>query len=166
MRINLDQDWQFTKQSLALNDGDIVYDTVHLPHTWNLEDGHTGGNNYYRGKCYYRKVLMISEDLQGQKLYLEFEGANSEVFVYVNEQYVGGHRGGFSTFRVAITYSICYGEENIIVVSVDNSHIEEVYPLMADFTFFGGIYRSVHLVGAPDIHFDLMDLGSSGVYIS
>lgn len=143
-----------------------VYEHVHLPHTWNQEDGNTGGNDYYRGKCYYKKVLNVSDDLKGQKLYLEFEGANSEAFVYVNEQYVGCHRGGFSTFRVAITDAIRYGEENIIVVSVDNSHIEEIYPLMADFTFYGGIYRSVHLVSVSNIHYDLMDIGSSGVYIS
>ena len=26
---------------------------VNLPHTWNAIDGQDGGNDYYRGTCYY-----------------------------------------------------------------------------------------------------------------
>lgn len=36
---------------------------------------------------------------------------------------------------------------------------------MADFTFYGGIYRDVNLVVSNNIHFDLMDYGSQGVYV-
>ena len=43
--------------------------------------------------------------------------------------------------------------------------MEDVYPQMADFTFYGGIYRDVNLVITNHVHFDLMDHGSQGVYI-
>ena len=36
---------------------------------------------------------------------------------------------------------------------------------MADFTFYGGIYRDVNLVIANPVHFDLMDYGSKGIYV-
>lgn len=35
-----------------------------------------------------------------------------------------------------------------------------------DFTKMGGIYRDVRLIAVPDLHIDLMDYGSSGVYIT
>lgn len=36
---------------------------------------------------------------------------------------------------------------------------------MADFTFYGGIYRDVNLVITNQVHFDLLDYGSQGVYL-
>ena len=36
---------------------------------------------------------------------------------------------------------------------------------MEDFTFYGGIYRDVNIVIADNIHFDLMDYGSKGIYV-
>src|SRR6185503_4697134 len=38
--------------------------------------------------------------------------------------------------------------------------------LTADFTFFGGLYRDVHLLSVNELHVDLQDDGSSGVYLS
>ena len=36
-------------------------ETVALPHTWNAFDGQDGGNDYYRGKCYYAKELSKND---------------------------------------------------------------------------------------------------------
>ncbi len=57
-------------------------------------------------------------------------------------------------------------KENTIAVKADNTAVEDVYPLMADFTFYGGIYRDVNIVVTEDVHFDLMNKGSQGVFIS
>ena len=43
--------------------------------------------------------------------------------------------------------------------------MEDVYPQMADFTFYGGMYRDVNLVITNQVHFDLMDHGSQGIYM-
>ena len=53
----------------------------------------------------------------------------------------------------------------MLAVKVDNTVVDDVYPQMADFTFYGGIYRDVNLVIANPVHFDLMDYGSQGVYM-
>ena len=37
------------------------WEKVDLPHTWNGKDGQDGGNDYYRGKCFYAKELNASE---------------------------------------------------------------------------------------------------------
>ena len=57
-------------------------------------------------------------------------------------------------------------EETDIAVIVDNSANEVVYPQMADFTFYGGIYRDVNLVCVNDFHFDLDYYGGPGFMIT
>lgn len=34
---------------------------VNLPHTWNAIDGQDGGNDYYRGTCFYAKEVQKEE---------------------------------------------------------------------------------------------------------
>jgi beta-galactosidase len=108
---------------------------------------------------------LIKSELPATDLYyLEFRGANSSCDVYVGGEKLAHHDGGYSTFRVDITAKIA--EQTEIAVIVDNSPNEEVYPQMADFTFYGGIYRDVNLVCVSDSHFDLDYYGGNGLMIT
>lgn len=166
--INLNTAWKFIKQDVekamdpVFNDRD--WENVNVPHTWNAIDG-ANGFDFYKGACWYRKEFSVDTLAYGNRVYIEFNGSNSVTDVYVNGQYMGQHRGGYSTFRFDITDVIEFGKPNTLAVKVDNTVVEDVYPQMADFTFFGGIYRDVNLVIANPVHFDLMDYGSQGVYI-
>ena len=53
-----------------------------------------------------------------------------------------------------------------IAVIVDNSPNETVYPQMADFTFYGGLYRDVNLIAVNKTHFDLDYYGAPGIKIT
>ena len=132
---NINQGWDFIKDGIA--------EKVDLPHTWNAIDGQDGGNDYYRGSCYYTKKLALADCKDAEQIYIEFEGANSSADVYVNGTLAVHHDGGYSTFRANITELL--KEENEVVVAVDNAPNDRVYPQMADFTFYGGIYRDVTL---------------------
>lgn len=57
-------------------------------------------------------------------------------------------------------------QENEVVVAVDNSKNEYVYPQNADFTFYGGIYINVNLLYAPKVRFDLEYYGSLGIKVT
>lgn len=166
--ININQDWKFVKQNQEAAHSepydDSEWEQVNVPHTWNAIDG-ANGFDFYKGACWYRKSVRIDQLSHGQKVFIEFEGANSITDVYVNGQHMGQHRGGYATFRFDITHAIRFGHANTLAVKVDNTVVEDVYPQMADFTFFGGIYRNVNLVFVQPVHFDLMDYGSQGVYI-
>ena len=52
--VSLNQGWQFYKNQSDLN-ALTEGVTVDLPHTWNAKDGQDGGNDFYRGTCYYAK---------------------------------------------------------------------------------------------------------------
>ncbi|MBR2930110.1 MAG: glycoside hydrolase family 2 protein [Clostridia bacterium] len=161
--ININEGWKFIKncQDPMASEGAVA---VNLPHTWNAEDGFDGGNDYFRGPCLYSKKLFKSELPAADRYYLEIKGANSSADVFVGGEKLAHHDGGYSTWRVDITDKL--GESCDISVIVDNSPNEEVYPQMADFTFYGGLYRDVNIVAVNDVHFDLDYFGGRGVMIT
>lgn len=168
MQINpLNDDWTFAKH----NDPSFATQSipegqsVKLPHTWNQADGQGGSESYYRGKCWYQRKLTISEEDLTKRLYLEFGAAGNIGQVYINGSLSGESRCGYAMFRVALNPYLKAGE-NLIAVLVDNSYDNEVLPLLADFTFYGGLYREVNLLVMGDIHFDVMDNGRDGVYLA
>jgi beta-galactosidase len=164
-KVLINNGWRFFKgvQTLEeLNTAESI--KVNLPHTWNNLDGQDGGSDYFRGKCFYRKKIAITKK-ENKEYYLEFRGVNAMAEVFVNGTSVAYHEGGFSTFRANVTNELVDGE-NLIAVSADNSANDRVYPQMADFTFFGGVYRNAYIIEAPRSRFDLDYLGGEGVTIT
>ena len=151
---NFNSDWEFSLHS------DDNWEKVTLPHTWNNLDGQDGGNDYYRGKCTYRKTILKKDLPLGEEHYLEINGANLSSVVYLNGEKLKSHDGGYSTYRVRLKD---LRDENILEVTVDNSPSDRVYPQTADFTFYGGLYRDVRLISLPSSHFSLENLGTPGI---
>ena len=163
--ININKGWYFVKKDLivakVLNEKATK---VNLPHTWNNLDGQDGGNDYYRGTCWYYKRLGKLVANKDEVVYLEFEGVNAEADVYFNGVKVAHHEGGFSTFRARVDHLL--DKDNVIAVRVDNSANDYIYPQFADFTFFGGIYRNVNVIKTNNVHFDLDYYGGPGVVVT
>ncbi|MBQ3151438.1 MAG: glycoside hydrolase family 2 protein [Clostridia bacterium] len=162
-RINFNSSWSFCKNVSSLEDiKDSV--TVDLPHTWNAEDGHDGGNDYFRGSCIYTKKFNKSDLPVADCYFVEIKAANSSADLYVNGNKLSHHDGGYSIWRADITQEL--KEENEIAVIVDNSPNDHVYPQMADFTFYGGLYRGVDIIAVSETHFDLGYYGGSGIKVT
>jgi len=161
--ISLNEGWQFSKNCASPAHGEDSV-CVNLPHSWNATDGQDGGNDYFRGSCLYTKKLVKGELPEADQYYLEICGANSSADVYVNGEHKAHHDGGYSTWRVNLTDSI--GEECEVAIVVDNAPNERVYPQMADFTFYGGLYRNVNLVAVNNTHFDLDYYGGPGIKVT
>ncbi len=160
--LNINKDWLFVKDTSDINARNG--EKVDLPHTWNATDGQDGGNDYFRGACVYVKSLKKSELPEADRHYLEIRGANSSADVYVGGEKLAHHDGGYSTWRVELTDKI--SEETELVIVVDNSPNETVYPQMADFTFYGGLYRDVNIISVSNTHFDLEYYGAPGIAIT
>lgn len=159
--IILNQGWSFYKTEHA------PAETVTLPHTWNAIDGQDGGNDYYRGTCRYARTLRrdeLSTLEAGDEVWLEISGAAYTAEVFLNGESLTVHRGGFSRFRVDLTGRL--KDENEIAVTVDNSENDTVYPQKADFTFYGGLYRTVKLLVVPASHFALGYCGTPGIRVT
>lgn len=166
----INESWKFSKvdsnENYKATFSDVDWKSVTIPHTWNNEDAVDETPGYYRGACWYRRNFIIGKEALDKKVFINFEGANQEVFLYVNEKYIGKHIGGYSAFNFDITPYIIIGKSNLIAIKVDNSYNKNIPPLTADFTFFGGIYRDVFLSFLPLTHIAVTDFSSSGIYIS
>lgn len=172
-KVKINEGWRFVK--LAESEKQALEqsgETVCLPHTWNAKDGQDGGNDYYRGTCWYIKELPDLKTEDGGEIYLEFEGVamTSEVFIAVNSdiEKLAHHEGGYSTFRVNLTESVkkAEGKKLTVIVSADNSANDRVYPQNADFTFYGGIYRDVNIIKTPETHFALDYFGTPAIKVT
>ena len=161
--ISLNEGWSFSKNVSGPTHSSEL-ESVNLPHTWNATDGQDGGNDYFRGACLYSKQLVKNELPVADRYFVEVRGANSSADLYVNGNHLCHHDGGYSTWRVDVTDSLT--DESELAIVVDNSPNETVYPQMADFTFYGGLYRSVNLICVAETHFDLEYYGGTGLMIT
>ncbi len=162
---NLNAKWAFTKQTTEIPaEMPMNWNWVNLPHSWNSIDGQDGGNDYYRGIGYYAKTLDKMDLPQTDRYYLELRGANSSADVYLNGKHLAHHDGGYSTWRVEITETLT--RDNLFVITVDNTANDKVYPQVADFTFYGGLYRDINIICVNDSHFDLDYFGGPGLKIT
>ena len=162
---NMNAKWAFTKQASEIpavlpND----WNWVNLPHSWNAIDGQDGDNDYFRGTAYYAKALNKADLPTADRYYLELQGANSSADVYLDGKKLAHHDGGYSTWRVELTADLQMS--NLLVVTVNNAANDRVYPQMADFTFYGGIYRDVNIICVNDSHFDLDHFGGPGLKVT
>lgn len=135
---------------------------ITVPHTWNAVDGQAGGE-YRRGRSTYARRIVAEP--AAAETWVEFAGVNSSAEVYIGGQLLARHDGGYSTFRVNLTAHLLDDVSTLIVI-VDNTANESVYPQRADFTFYGGIYREVSLISIESTHFALDEAGGPGLTVT
>lgn len=163
--IELKENWKYVKTAANAEQAVMMEgETVTLPHTWNAVDGQDGGNDYYRGTCWYVSTIKRPQINDTDGVYVEFLGASAIADVYFNGKKVAHHEGGYSTFRVNLTGKL--QEENVLAVAVNNADNDFVYPQKADFTFYGGLYRMVNLIVVSQSHFDLEYAGGTGIKVT
>ena len=155
--------WHFTKENPGIPAA-VMGEAIALPHTWNAVDGQDGGNDYYRGTCWYTLALTKPAIPAGGKAVLQLDGAAMTAAVYLNGEKLAEHKGGYSTFRVDLTNHL--KDENLLAISVDNRDNDTVYPQKADFTFYGGIYRDMTLHIVPAEHFALLANGAPALKVT
>jgi beta-galactosidase len=125
---------------------------LNLPHDWGIEgpfdqalSGETG-KLPWAGVAWYRKHLNVPAGDKGKQLYLDIDGAMAYASVWVNGRFVGGWPYGYASFRVDLTPSIEFGQDNVIAIRLDNPpDSSRWYP-------GGGIYRNVWLVKSGPVH--------------
>jgi beta-galactosidase len=142
---------------------DSAWEAIALPHTWNANEGNAPG--FYRGDGWYRRHFDVPSAWAGKRIFVQFDGANRSAEVFVNGHRLGQHRGGFARFRFDVTSVLEAKSSNVLAVRVNNDSRDNMAPVSADFTFFGGLYRAVSLVATDPVHIDLLDRSAPGVYV-
>ena len=131
--------WEFRLED---EPGKSGWQTVHLPHTFSLP--YFMSDSFYTGLGSYRKKLVMPEEWQGKKVFLDCGAAFQVAEVKVNGKTAGRHEGGYTAFRSDLTPFLKPGE-NWVEVRVDNRWSPRIAPRAGEHTFSGGLYRNVHL---------------------
>jgi len=155
---SLNEGWAFHKEN-------GITEQVNLPHTWNAFDVLDDEPGYYRGIGIYKRKLKLDASAKGKEIFLVFNGVAQEAEILVNGKPAAKHTGSYTKFIVPISKLLNY-QDDLIEVKANNRFNEDIPPLTADFTFFGGIYRNVSLLISEPIHFSKADNASSGIYIT
>jgi beta-glucuronidase len=118
--------------------------SIMVPGDWNTQDPRL---YYYEGSIWYRKKFRSPEMRDSDRVFLYFGAVNYRADVYLNARKLGVHIGGFTPFWFEITDLLKKGEENSLVLKVDNKRLKEGVPtLNTDWWNYGGITRSVELL--------------------
>jgi beta-galactosidase len=161
--------WSFIKGSfptpaaaLAAGGG---WRPVSIPHTWNNTDMQAGPH-YYQGDGWYKKTFVPDQDMKDKRVFLRFEGVGQVADVYVNNRWVGQHKGGYGAFCMEITYLIRKDTVNTLLVKANNEERKDVIPINNHlFGVYGGMYRPVSLILTGKVNISTTDYASPGIYI-
>jgi beta-galactosidase len=166
-KTQLDDAWRFIASSMLTGAEPVDYDdsswaSVSVPHTWDTVAGVTLFTN-----SWYRTHFTIPPDSAGMSVYVYFEGVFQIADVYINGQYLGQHRGGYTRFIFDATSAIHFGD-NVLAVKVSNDTCPDCLPdgVPRLFKGYGGIYRKVWSITTSPYHVATTDYASSGVYIT
>lgn len=100
-----------------------------LPHDWAIEGNFsennpsgTGGGALPGGIGWYRKHFGTPSTLrEGEKIFMDFDGAYMNASVYINEHLLGIRPYGYASFSYDITPYLDKTGDNVIAVKVDNA---------------------------------------------
>ncbi len=100
----------------------------------------------------YVKYFYVPEHMQGQALYISFQGVESGMALWLNGQYVGYSEDSFTPSDFDLTPYLVEGENKLalqVYKWTSGSWAED-----QDFYRFSGIFRDVYLYTKPAVHID------------
>lgn len=161
-KITLNSGWFFNK-------GDTITpgkrNLVNIPHTFNATEA-LNSEDYYRGKAWYSRKINTPVISGNQQVFIRFEGVLQDAHVFINDDEVGTHKGGYTAFTINITPYLYKLDSLYLHVSVNNQYTDDIPAIRGDFNMWGGIYRDVYLIVKEPVHFSTSDYGSDGIYVS
>lgn len=125
-----------------------------LPHDWSIELERTpdapstaSGGFFQNGRAWYAKTFEVPADWSGKIVLAEFEGVYMNAEVWLNENFIGRHPYGYTSFTANLTPFLRIGAQNTIRVMVDNAA-----QMNSRWYSGSGIYRPVWLWISEPVH--------------
>jgi beta-galactosidase len=173
---SLDTDWRFhlgeAPRATEPDYDDHAWRRVDVPHDYVVEGSFTREDPFPAASigrapdwywlhgflpvqpAVYRKTLALPAELNGKRLWLEFDGVFSNSRYFLNGREIGHQYSGYTRSRFDITSAATTGADNILTVQVDPRYDGWWYE-------GGGIYRHVRLVAADPVH-----IAPDGVFVA
>lgn len=170
--IAFNQDWQFKKVSnKELTIENPTWLSVNLPHTPQIEPLIV--NDQWQGLAEYQKTFIAPKEWQNKTLLIRFEAAMNHAHIFLNDVKLGEHMGGYLPFTLDMSKVIKIGEENTLIVKLNNQDNPDIGPKplkRLDFNTYGGLYRDVNILVKNPLHITdeilANKVASGGVFIT
>ena len=115
------------------------------------EDIHPGEiPEHFNPVASYVKYFEVPEEMQGKRLFISFQGAESGIALWLNGHFVGYSEDSFTPSEFELTEHVKEGENKLaaqVFKWTASSWCED-----QDFFRFSGIYRDVYLYTVPEVH--------------
>ena len=115
------------------------------------EDIHPGEiPEHFNPVASYVKYFEVPEEMQGKRLFISFQGAESGIALWLNGQFIGYSEDSFTPSEFELTEYVKEGENKLaaqVFKWTASSWCED-----QDFYRFSGIYRDVYLYTVPEVH--------------
>ncbi|MFD0675697.1 MULTISPECIES: glycoside hydrolase family 2 TIM barrel-domain containing protein [unclassified Paenibacillus] len=188
----INRDWKFNYypseeedlSPIAAEFDDRTWSAVAVPHTWSTYET-TGEMHpfirnpsekdnafWWYGWGWYRKKIILDDRYRSKKVFIEFDGIQKYSKVWLNGQFIGDHKGGFTSFYCDVTDALRFGEENVLAIEVSNRRNDlfgGIPPMTAgNWNTYGGIYRDVRIIIKDKLHipFQGSALHEGGTFIT
>ena len=164
-KVNFGADWEFKREEINSN-----WENITIPHTARIEN--LVVVKQFQGNSWYQKKFSVSNS-KNKKVFLYFEGVMQEADVWINDQKVANHKGGYLPFTVDVT-NFLKATGNTIKVKVNNEDNPNFLPGKPikdlDFNYYGGIYRNVYLITTDKLYItnavQANKKASGGIYVN
>lgn len=157
---NFNPGWRFYRGDIkgAETPGfdDSQWEIISTPHTVQLMPAEASGCRNYQDIAWYRKRFVIPADMEGKHVQVYFEAVMGKQDVFLNGKKVLEHQGGYLPFSIDLyALGIQAGDSCLLAVKADNSDDKSFPPgkrqYTLDFSYHGGIYRDVWLIGKSPV---------------
>lgn len=177
--VNFNPGWRFRKSDETgaekIDFDDAHWESANLPHGLEILPENASGNRNYQGPAWYRKRIAYQSD-PASRTFLYLEAAMGTCSVWVNEQKVAEHFGGYLPIAADVTDALHLGRDgkHVFAVRVDNSD-DPTYPPGKpqhdlDYAYLGGIYRDAFLIHTGPVHITFPEISrrvaGGGVFVA
>jgi len=119
------------------------------------------------GWVFYQRGVRVPRGWGSERTFVRVDSATHAGRVYVNDELVAEHSGGYTPFEADITELVTAGEEFRLTIAVNNELTNETIPpgsitvtedgrrqqkYMHDFYNYAGLARSIWLYSVPAVH--------------
>jgi beta-galactosidase len=164
LTVPLNSQWSFRRIDATLSEIDNPaqlaalgeMERVALPHSVRLEPLNACAGRNFQGTCWYQRQIDLPAQWKDKVVYLHFDGAMQVADVWLNGQHAAANYCGYLPFVIDLSKIARFGHPNTLTLRLDNRDNPDVPPgkkqAELDFTYFGGLYRSVRLEMLDRLH--------------
>ncbi|MHA1777176.1 MAG: glycoside hydrolase family 2 protein [Promethearchaeota archaeon] len=151
--LNLNGNWEYAISNLKLQNMPAPEGKIRVP--FPVESYLSGVQRSLTSKnlLWYRRTFIIPEEWKNQRIFLHFGAVDWESTIYVNNNLVGTHKGGYNPFNFDITPFLhsAFDKENVLMVKVYDptekghqpSGKQWLKPAVVFYTPISGIWQTV-----------------------